>query len=134
MVAFIRRKRTMKLSNWSKLSHVLSVLAVIFVASSLIAHAAPGDDGQPHHRQVKVLVITMFEIPGPTPGEAQNWITKENLTDAVTVPGLSPNFPQILCTPFGEDGQGSDICLITTDQGYANAATSMTALLHSNLF
>jgi len=76
----------------------------------------------------------MFEINAIHLGEASNWITNENLTDAVTVPGLSPNFPQILCTPFGADGQGSDICLIITDQGYSNAATSMTALLHSNLF
>src|SRR5579871_465392 len=117
----------MVLSTWSegfmKLSRILSVLAFIFLAGSLIAHAAPGDDNQPHRRHVKVMVITMFEIPGPVPGESQNWINNENLTDAVTVPGLSPNFPQVFCTPRTDDSNGSDICLITTDQGYSNAAT-----------
>ncbi len=120
-----------------KLSRILSTFAIIFVASSLIVHAASGQDkGQ---RPVKVMVITMFELAGAVPGETQYWINNEHLTDAITVPGLSPNFPQVLCTPPNtnnrdKDKGSSDLCAITTDQGYANAATSITAMWASGLF
>ena len=54
---------------------------------------------------VNVVAITMFEIGGTVPGETQLWIDNEKLTDAITVPGLSPNFPQVFCTPPDKDNQ-----------------------------
>jgi purine nucleoside permease len=121
-----------------KLSRILSVLAIIFVAGSLVAHAAPYRDQDKSTRHVKVMVITMFGTNTGF-GETNNWVSGEHLTDAVPVPGLSANFPNVYCTvpdtTSSEHEKGdSDVCVITTDIGYANAASSITALLHSGLF
>ncbi|WDS35779.1 purine nucleoside permease [Pseudoxanthomonas sp.] len=69
----------------------------------------------------KVLVITMF-----TP-EAAPWRAAEDFTVQVDVPGLSPQFPQVSCTD-------ADLCLMTTDMGLANAASSVSALVQSGRF
>ncbi|MBN9068827.1 MAG: purine nucleoside permease, partial [Rhizobiales bacterium] len=73
----------------------------------------------------KVLVVTMFEVPGDTPGEAQRWIENEKLTTRIAIPGLSKAFPDLLCNEEG-------LCLVTTSMGYANAASSISALVHSD--
>jgi len=70
---------------------------------------------------VKVLVISMF---GP---EAQPWIDAYRLKIDITVPGLSPDYPAVRCNLQG-------LCNLTTGMGYANAAASVTALLHSGKF
>lgn len=70
---------------------------------------------------VKVLVISMF---GP---EAQPWIDAYKLKIDITVPGLSPDYPAVHCNLQG-------LCNLTTGMGYANAAASVTALLHSGKF
>jgi purine nucleoside permease len=121
-----------------KLSRTLSILAIIFVAGSFVARAAPNRDQDHQTRHVKVMVITMFGAPAGF-GEANNWVSNEQLTEVVPVPGLSPNFPNVYCTVSDTNSSNhekgdSDVCLITTDIGYANAATSITALLHSGLF
>lgn len=70
---------------------------------------------------VKVLVISMF---GP---EAQPWIDAYKLKLDIKVPGLSPDYPAVHCNLQG-------LCNLTTGMGHANAAASVTALLHSGQF
>ncbi|MBK4735471.1 purine-nucleoside phosphorylase [Noviherbaspirillum pedocola] len=75
----------------------------------------------PAPRQVKVLIISMFAP------EAQPWIDKMALTQAITVPGLSATYPQVRCN-------AADVCQVTTDMGKANAASTMSALVYSRQF
>jgi len=86
--------------------------------------------------KVRVFIITMFDIAGPFGAETKRWIDRENMTEQVTVPGLSPNFPTVHCRPAAGDDRPNwrDICVITTDVGYANAASSISALIYSDLF
>jgi purine nucleoside permease len=69
----------------------------------------------------KVMVITMFG------GEAKPWLDNESFSRKVAVPGLSKSFPEVACTDTG-------LCLMTTSMGYANAASSVSALIYSGLF
>ena len=69
----------------------------------------------------KVMVITMFA------GEAKPWLDNERFTQKVSVPGLSKTFPDVSCTDAG-------LCLMTTSMGYANAASSVSALIYSDRF
>jgi purine nucleoside permease len=69
----------------------------------------------------KVLVITMFG------GEAKPWAEGEALTRKIAVPGLSKAFPEVACTEGG-------LCLTTTGMGYANAASSLSAIIYSGRF
>ena len=66
-------------------------------------------------RKVKALVISMF---GP---EAEPWIKPFALDQAITVPGLSPDYPALRCS-------ADDVCLLTTGMGHANAAASVLAV------
>ncbi len=125
-----------------KFTRILSIFAIIFMAGSLIAQAGSNDDkDHSKRRSVKVMVITMFNIGGSSGpfGETHFWIEREGLTEAITVPGLSSNFPQVFCKPPAKDNRdkeknSSDVCVITTDIGYANAASSIMALTLSDLF
>jgi purine nucleoside permease len=63
----------------------------------------------------KVMLITMF---GP---EAQNWIERLKLDKKVSVPGLSAEYPNVLCN-------AQQVCLMTTGMGQTNAAASTLAL------
>ena len=72
-------------------------------------------------RAVKVMVINMFS------GEAQPFITGLGLTQSTPVVGLSPGAPAVLCN-------ADDVCEITTGMGYANAASSITALVYRGNF
>src|SRR6204780_1569713 len=69
----------------------------------------------------KVLVVTMFG------GEAKPWLEGETLTRRIAVPGLAKAYPEIACT----DGA---LCVMTTGMGYANAASSMSALVFGGRF
>jgi len=69
----------------------------------------------------KVLVITMFG------GEAKPWLESEPLTRKIAVAGLPQAFPEVSCTEGG-------LCLVTTDMGYANAASSIAALVQGGRF
>jgi purine nucleoside permease len=111
-----RSRRTIKM----KLSTVICALAASIPG---IGSAAAQD--KPAPITPKVLVVTMFEVPGDTPGEAQRWIENEKLTTRIRIPGLSRAFPDLLCN---EDG----LCLVTTSMGFANAASSMSALVLSD--
>ena len=67
------------------------------------------------------MVITMFA------GEAKPWLDNERFTQKVAIPGLSKAFPDVSCTEAG-------LCLMTTSMGYANAASSVSALIYSGRF
>ena len=69
----------------------------------------------------KVLVITMF---GP---ETAPWLEGRKLDTRVAVPGLSKEFPEVACDAAG-------LCVMTTSMGYANAATSVSAVILSGEF
>ena len=69
----------------------------------------------------KVLVITMFDA------EAKPWLEHEALDRRIRIPGLSPRYPDVHCDRAG-------LCLMTTDMGYANAASSVSALVLSGRF
>ncbi|MEI2383892.1 purine nucleoside permease [Breoghania sp. JC706] len=67
----------------------------------------------------KVLVVSMFKH------EASNWLKNEGLEQKIAIDGLSADFPDVSCNDKG-------LCLVTTSMGYANAASSMTALVLSD--
>ncbi len=70
---------------------------------------------------VRVMIVSMF---GP---EGQVWRDARNLGQAITVPGLSSDYPQVHC--------GSDkVCQVTLGMGHANAAASIMALTFSKQF
>ncbi|MBS3652459.1 purine nucleoside permease [Pseudaminobacter sp. 19-2017] len=69
----------------------------------------------------KVLVVTMFG------GEAKPWLEGEKLERKIAVPGLSKEYPEVACN-------NQDLCMMTTAMGYANAASSVSALVYSGLF
>ena len=69
----------------------------------------------------KVIVITMF---GP---ETAPWLEGRKIERRVTMPGLSREFPEVVCDAAG-------LCVMTTSMGYANAATSVSAVIFSGEF
>jgi purine nucleoside permease len=69
----------------------------------------------------KVLVISMFG------GEAKPWLEGESLDHKIAVPGLFRPYPDVACSDSG-------LCLITTGMGYANAASSIEALVFGHKF
>jgi len=72
----------------------------------------------------KVMIVTLFSY------ERNAWLS--NRTDLIqhniTLPGLSPLFPQVHCNKQGE------VCLFTTGEGQINAAASTMALILSPKF
>lgn len=72
---------------------------------------------------VRVFIVTF------NAGEGAAWLaylgSRVNLS-SVDVPGLSPSFPRIHCTPAA-------VCLVTTGMAQVNAATSVAALIFSPL-
>src|SRR4051812_17529204 len=111
----------------------LVVLCALAFGLNTLSSVKASDDNKP--LKPHVMVITMFG------NEAAPWISHKGLTEEITVPGLSPNFPTVKCTPGPQsDGGNGDtkyernICLVTTDQAYANAASSISALVYSGKF
>jgi purine nucleoside permease len=84
-----------------------SLLVALALSAPASARAAP--------REIKALVVTMFAP------EAEPWINSFKLWQAITVPGLSPDYPALRCN-------ADDVCLITTGMGHANAAASTLAV------
>ncbi|KAH8769453.1 purine nucleoside permease-domain-containing protein [Hyaloscypha sp. PMI_1271] len=78
----------------------------------------------------KVFIISMFSP------EADIWYTNAHtkgsigdlLAQNITVPGFSPLFPQAHCLKDGS------VCQLTTGESEINAASTITALVHSPLF
>ncbi|WP_321339436.1 purine nucleoside permease [Breoghania sp.] len=96
---------------------VSSVLAASLVGCGLVAAAPAFAADAPV--APKVLVISMFKH------EASNWLEKEELSKKIAIDGLSEEFPDLSCNDRG-------LCLVTTSMGYANAASSISALVHSD--
>jgi purine nucleoside permease len=94
----------------------LTVLAAALIAAASRAAAADAPPVAP-----KVLVITMFG------GEAKPWLDGEPLTHKFVPPGLSNAYPDVACS---DDG----LCVMTTGMGYANAASSVAALVFGGRF
>jgi purine nucleoside permease len=69
----------------------------------------------------KVMIVNMFS------GEAAPFIKALGLTTGHKVPGLSPRYPEVLC-------DRDNICQVTTDMGYSNAAATMSALFYASSF
>ena len=93
-----------------------------FPAAALIAAAVSppaAADGPPV--APKVLVITMFG------GEAKPWLDGEALPLKLAPPGLSDAYPNVACSDEG-------LCVMTTGMGYANAASSVAALVFGGRF
>jgi purine nucleoside permease len=85
-----------------------------------------GDDGGAQTvggggRAVKVMIVNMVFL------EAQPFVSGLALTQDVVVPGLSSGSPKVHCN-------ADDVCEITTGMGYANVASSMSALLYRGGF
>jgi purine nucleoside permease len=91
------------------------------IACLLVGCFASGAYAQETPTAPKVLVVTMFA------GEAKPWLEHEALTRTISVPGLSKAFPTIGCTEQG-------LCVATTGKGYANAASSISAIVYSGKF
>ncbi|PSS15265.1 hypothetical protein M430DRAFT_124100 [Amorphotheca resinae ATCC 22711] len=78
----------------------------------------------------KVFIISMFSpeadiwyTNAETPGSIGNLLARN-----ITVPGFSPLFPQAHCLADGS------VCQLTTGESEINAATTISALMHSKLF
>jgi purine nucleoside permease len=91
----------------------------VLAAALLFALASPAAADPPI--APKVLVITMFG------GEVKPWRDGDALGHLIPVPGLSKAFPNVSCS---DDG----LCMVTTGMGYANAATSVAAVVFSGRF
>lgn len=90
--------------------------ALLLSAAALSSTASAADVIAP-----KVLVITMFG------GEAKPWLEGRKMETRIAVPGLSKEYPEVACDPLG-------LCNMTTAMGYANAASSVSALVYSDRF
>ncbi|KAI8977734.1 purine nucleoside permease [Trametes punicea] len=81
--------------------------------------------GYPGKVAPKVFIISMFDDEGSSwYGVAEFNILEHN----ITIPGLSPLFPQVHCTMDGS------ICQLVTGEGEINAASTITALVYSPVF
>jgi len=60
-------------------------------------------------------------------GEAKPWLAERKLDTKVKVPGLSHEYPEVSCN-------SGDLCVMTTAMGFANAASSVSALVYSGKF
>ncbi|KAG9018011.1 hypothetical protein FRB90_012679, partial [Tulasnella sp. 427] len=101
-------------------------LAVLLLVLLSVVQAAPLKVGSRNGKITpKIFIITMF-----TPeGEAWYNIPEFNLlANNITIPGLSPLFPDAHCTSDG------DICQINVGEAEINAAVSATALWLSDKF
>ncbi len=90
--------------------------------AGLLAIAASGPAmAQAQPFAPKALVITMFG------GETKPWLEGEALTLKFAVPGFAKAFPEVACSDAG-------LCVMTTGMGYANAASSISALVFGDRF
>ncbi len=79
----------------------------------------PARDDGARRLAPKVMVVNMFG------GEAAPFIGGLALNSTHKVRGLSARYPEVRCNEAG------DVCQMTTDMGYSNAAASMTALMYA---
>jgi purine nucleoside permease len=94
----------------------LALSALALAVTSLASPALAAEKTAP-----KVLVITMFGA------ETKPWLEGEDPKTRIAVPGLSKDYPEVACD---DDG----LCVMTTSMGFANAASSVSAVVYSGLF
>jgi len=73
----------------------------------------------------KVVIVSMFNL------EAEIWYGIDEfdlLAQNITIPGLSPQFPDVHCTADG------NVCQVVTGMGEINAASSLSAFVLSPAF
>ncbi|KAI0341901.1 purine nucleoside permease [Trametopsis cervina] len=113
------------LACWAGFVYCTLIPSVAVASAATHEHGGPSKAPSQNPIAPKVFIISMFVDEG----EAWFSVPKFNiLGQNITVPGLSPLFPQVHCTADG------DICLITTGEGEINAAVSITSLTHSPHF
>lgn len=95
--------------------------AIAASLAALAAFAMPARGQDAPAIAPKVFVITMFDE------EAKPWLERQELKQIIDVPGLSPDYPQVQCNIAG-------LCHMTTAMGFANAASSVSALIYSGRF
>lgn len=99
------------------MTHALTTTPLRAAARLLAVGAAALTLNSCAYDGIKVIVINMFQ------GEAQPFIDRYGLKEKVYISGLSPDAPNMLCNYDG-------ICQVTTGMGYANAASTLSALLY----
>ncbi|CAD6585289.1 MAG: hypothetical protein ASARMPREDX12_001960 [Alectoria sarmentosa] len=102
------------------------LLAAFATANLAVAKPLSPLEARGHkHIKPKVFLIDMF----PPEGAAWYDIPEFNLlAKNISVPGLSPLYPDVHCTENG------DVCQIVTGEAEINAANSINALTFSRLF
>src|SRR5579863_5694970 len=98
-------------------------IAVLSLAACTATKSVPPDNGSfaetgAYGRPVKVMIISMFEPEG------QVWLNHLGPWESIPVAGLSPDYPNVHCNQ-------SDVCVMTTGMGHANAAASTMAMAFS---
>src|SRR5260370_16770264 len=93
----------------SWLTDVLKIAGLVGFA--LFGVSLPASEAQTAPRKVKVLIISLFEP------EAKPWIENLALSQKVTVPGLSAEFPDPACN-------ADIVCLFTTGMVTPNTRPS----------
>jgi purine nucleoside permease len=107
----------------------LSIARNLFAGASVlvVAHCAGpsfADDGA---RPVKVMIINMFGGTRFPYSEASAFTSNLRLSESITVRGLSPDYPDVLCN-------SDDVCQMVAGEGHANVAASTMALVLSDKF
>ncbi|KIW92647.1 uncharacterized protein Z519_06494 [Cladophialophora bantiana CBS 173.52] len=112
--------------------HIFSFFKLLLAAASLISTstASPIERHTNVVRRAapispKVVIISMFAP------EAEVWYGIKEfdlLAQNITVPGLSPLFPEVHCTAKG------DVCQVVTGESEINAASTISAFVHSPKF
>jgi purine nucleoside permease len=97
----------------------MKIFLTLMLISTCLSRTAAAADAPP--LAVKVLIINMFSL------EAAPWLDALKPTREIRVPGLSSDYPLVMCT-------ADAVCQMTTGMGHANAAASMMAVLYSGLF
>jgi purine nucleoside permease len=97
----------------------MKIFLTLMLISTCLSRTSAAADAPP--LAVKVLVINMFSL------EAAPWLDALKPTREIRVPGLSSDYPLVMCT-------ADAVCQMTTGMGHANAAASMMAVLYSGLF
>ncbi|GLB39627.1 putative purine nucleoside [Lyophyllum shimeji] len=116
------------LSNLWQLALLATVAAVVLPRDgpvNEVLHLQPLEASSPKKIKPKVFIFSMYDDEGDV------WYSIPEfdlLARNITVPGLSPLFPDAHCTLDGS------VCQLTTGEGEINAATTIISLVLSPVF
>ncbi|KAJ6179979.1 hypothetical protein N7519_010440 [Penicillium mononematosum] len=104
-----------------------TLTASLLLTGSSLCAGATGTAQKGHHGAIapKVFIVSMFAP------EAEAWWNIPEfdlLAHNITIPGLSPLFPDVYCT------ENYDVCQLVTGEGEINAAATVTSVAFSPLF